>query len=78
MEIKADEKLKSLPVIIYSTSLHQDVADLLYQGGAYYYVRKTDILELKKTLLFILDLCINKNLVRPAKEQFILSIPQHK
>lgn len=78
MEIKADEKLKDLPVIIYSTSLHQDVADLLYQGGAYYYVRKTDVVELKKTLLFILDLCINKNLVRPAKEQFILSIPQHK
>lgn len=78
MEIKADEKLKGLPVIIYSTSLHQDVADLLYQGGAYYYVRKTDILELKKTLLFIIDLFINKNLKRPTKNEFILSIPQPK
>src|SRR5688500_7807458 len=41
-EIKQNEKLKRLPVIIYSTSMNENVADILYNNGAYYYVRKTD------------------------------------
>src|SRR4051812_32115664 len=49
-EIKDSPKIKQLPVIIYSTSLHEDVADLLYEKGAHYYIRKTDLTELEKIL----------------------------
>src|SRR6187551_1938729 len=36
-EIKSIDKLKDLPVIIFSTSLGTEVVDLLYQKGAHYY-----------------------------------------
>ncbi len=49
-EIKNNKRLKDLPVIIYSTSLLDEMSDLLYKNGAYYYIRKTDIQELKKIL----------------------------
>ena len=72
-EIKRNEKLKQLPVIIYSTSLHEDVADLLYNNGANYYIRKTDIVELQKVLLQVLNMMIEKKFIRPARSKFILS-----
>ena len=34
-EIKRNEKLRSLPVIIYSTSLNKEVVDMLYEKGAH-------------------------------------------
>src|ERR1035438_3420451 len=39
-EIKSSEKLKSLPVIIFSTSFEQEVVNLLYKNGAQYFIRK--------------------------------------
>jgi CheY-like chemotaxis protein len=42
VEIKGHDKLKNIPVIMYSTSLHDDVADLLHSYGASYYIQKTD------------------------------------
>src|SRR6187455_1404935 len=39
-EIKLIDKLKDLPVIIFSTSLNMEVVDLLYERGAHYYIRK--------------------------------------
>ena len=39
-EIKKHEKLMHLPVIIFSTSYNAEMADLLYEVGANYYVRK--------------------------------------
>ncbi len=53
-EIKLNKKLQHLPVIIYSTSLHETIADELYENGAHYYVRKGDLVELKKTLQRVL------------------------
>jgi CheY-like chemotaxis protein len=55
-EIKSDDRLKHIPVVIYSTSLHEDIADLLYEKGAHYYVRKADLTELKRVLLQLLTL----------------------
>src|SRR4051812_8134138 len=49
-EIKSNNALKHLPVIIYSTSLNEDVADLLYKEGAHYYVQKAGLNELETTL----------------------------
>jgi len=73
-EIKQNEKLQSLPVVIYSTSLHEDVADKLYKNGAHYYIRKTGIDELGKTLQYILTLMKENKFVRPSKEEFILRL----
>lgn len=39
-EIKKTARLKSLPVIIYSTSFQKDVVKQLYRDGAQLYIRK--------------------------------------
>jgi CheY-like chemotaxis protein len=72
-EIKGNKNLKELPVIIYSTSLHEDVADLLYEKGAHYYIRKTDIIELKKVLRHVLTLVVENEFARPRRNKFILN-----
>lgn len=73
-EIKSNEKLQHLPVVIYSTSLHEQVADTLYQNGAQFYVKKTDTIELEKVLTHIFKL-IEKNLfARPTRKQFVLNV----
>ena len=74
VEIQQNLKLKDLPVIIYSTSLHDDVADLLYNKGAYYYVRKNDIAELKMVLHHILTLLAENRFIRPVQKEFIFSL----
>jgi CheY-like chemotaxis protein len=57
-EIKENIKLKSLPVVMFSTSfprdLHyeQDMIKMLYTIGAAYYIRKpNDIMKLKQVIL---------------------------
>lgn len=73
LEIKANKKLKQLPVIIYSTSLHTDMADVLYKNGAHYYVRKTELGELIEHLLRIFTLLVEKKFARPTREEFIIN-----
>src|SRR6186713_282388 len=55
-EIKSSKKFKQLPVVIYSTSLRDDIADDLYNCGAHYYLRKSELDELQKLLQHILTL----------------------
>jgi len=71
-EIKQAEALKHLPVIIYSTSLHDDVADLLYNVGAHYYLRKAGLAELEATLHKILGQLKDEKFFRPLRNKFIL------
>jgi len=73
LEIKQSPLLKDIPVIIYSTYFHENIAKVLYENGAYYYVRKTNQDQLKKALTHILNLAVEKKLVRPPKSQFILT-----
>jgi CheY-like chemotaxis protein len=72
-EIKQHEKLKGLPVIIHSTSMHDHVADVLYCQGAHYYNKKTDVHELQLMLIHVLSLLSQKKLERPARNKFVLS-----
>ncbi|MBC7887230.1 MAG: response regulator [Ferruginibacter sp.] len=72
--ITLSDKLKHLPVIIYSTSLHRDLANQLYNNGAYYYIRKTDLADLRNVLFYILTLLEQGKFMRPGREQFILSL----
>jgi len=39
-EIKHNKQLQHLPVIIFSTSLSNDMINLLYEKGAHFYIRK--------------------------------------
>ncbi|MGZ4057356.1 MAG: response regulator [Bacteroidia bacterium] len=73
-EIKDNPRLKDLPVIIYSTSVHEDIADILYKKGAHYYIRKTDMVELKKILNYTLGLIAEYNFTKPKRDKFILSV----
>ena len=76
IEIKTKESLKHLPIIIYSTSLQDEVADILYQNGAHYYLRKTDISALVPHLDYVLKKLYHKHLERPPRDQFILNPKQ--
>ncbi len=73
-EIKKSESLKHIPVIIYSTSYHEDVADVLYNHGAHYYIRKTDLTEIEKILKKVLTLLMKKIFDRPLKKDFVLNL----
>lgn len=72
-EINLNKKLQELPVIIYSTSLQEKVADELYKKGAHYYIRKSDLTELKKILHLVLTMMVEKKFVRPLRDDFILT-----
>jgi CheY-like chemotaxis protein len=73
-DIKSNQSLRELPVVIYSTSLHQDMADQLYTSGAHYYIKKVGIAELEVTLQNIADLIKTNNFLRPPRRQFILNM----
>ncbi len=72
-EIKANPTLKSLPVVIYSTSLYDDVSEHLYELGAHYYVRKTDFTELKLVIKQVLHMLVDNKFKRPLVSGFIVT-----
>ena len=73
-DIKQNERLEHLPVVIYSTHLHEKDANVLYEKGAHYYIRKTDMIELTKILHRILDRLVINEFARPAKDKFIFTM----
>lgn len=76
-EIKMDNRLKHLPVFIFSTSFKMEVVDMLYDMGAYHYIRKpSEFINLRKVIKEALDIPAKKLAVQPAKGQFILQPKQ--
>lgn len=73
LEIKRDEKLKQIPVILCSTSLGDDFANELYQNGAHYYLHKCDFSDLIKCIREILVL-LQKDPRQPARDKFMFSL----
>ena len=73
LEIKKNPTLKDLPVIMYSTILNEDVADRLYDKGAYFFVCKTDMKSLEKILHKVFTLLFTKKAQRPTRAEFIIS-----
>lgn len=71
VEIKANKNLAQIPVIIYSTSLHPEVTDLLYRNGAHYYLKKCDFDKLPAAIQEILQL-LSENPQQPTREKFIV------
>jgi CheY-like chemotaxis protein len=83
-EIKQDERLKRLTVIIFSTSFQQDVADLLYNNGAQYFILKPAAFEdLKKVIhrvIMIMEQTLSVSpsgqagiFIQPARENFVIA-----
>lgn len=72
IEIKANDALKNLTVVLYSTVLQDSMADLLYKSGAHYYFRKGDFPELVKSLEFILSMLVENDFRRPSREHFVV------
>lgn len=72
--LKSDPKLRSLPVIIFSTSYDESIADQLYQKGAQYYIAKpADFQQLKEVIHLALLLVAKEKSVQPPREKFLLS-----
>lgn len=72
IEIKANDMLKQIPVVIYSTSLNEEVAEVVYKNGAHYYIRKADLGEIKKVIQRVLTLMKENNFARPSRDEFII------
>lgn len=74
-EIKMNDNLKEMPVIIFSTSYEQEVVNVLYINGVQYFIRKpAEFSLLKKVIEKALKLIEKKNIEQPSREDFVLSV----
>tara|TARA_R110002124_G_scaffold238979_1_gene404225 strand:+ start:831 stop:1277 length:447 start_codon:yes stop_codon:yes gene_type:complete len=72
-EIKAIDKLKHIPIIIFSTSLDKLVVNQLYEIGAYYYIQKPGgFTILKKVIEKAIMLFLSNNPQQPPRDRFEL------
>ena len=73
LEIRKDDKLTDILIIVFSTSYNLKVVDLLYANGAYHYIRKpAGFSNLKSVIQKALLMCkINDNF-QPSKEKFVI------
>jgi CheY-like chemotaxis protein len=77
-EIKGNQKLRQLPVIIFSTSYEQEVVNLLYKNGAQYFIRKpSEFSQFKKIIhQTFITLIIPQNILQPTRENFVLTVQE--
>jgi len=74
-EIKLNQILKQLPIVIFSTSLEQEVVNLLYKSGALYFIRKpSEISQFKKIIHQTLTIITQANASQPTRERFVLTV----
>ena len=74
-EIKLNGDLKTLRVIIFSTSYEQEVVNLLYINGAQYFMRKpAEFSQLKKIIQQTVTLISKENNAQPSREHFVLTV----
>jgi CheY-like chemotaxis protein len=74
-EIKSNEKLRSLKVVIYSTSFDHAVVNLLYEKGAHHYIRKPgEFSNVKKVIHEALTITSQLNRPELSKEHFVIHV----
>ncbi len=72
-EIKRNNELDQLPVIIFSTAIEEEKIRQVYKDAAHYYIRKpATFSELKNVIFKVLALIRDKNMPLPTKENFEL------
>jgi CheY-like chemotaxis protein len=75
LEIKLNQKLNQVPVIIFSTSFEQEMVNMLYKNGAKYYIRKpSEFLQFKKIIQLTFTLISKDTMFRTNREDFVLSV----
>lgn len=72
-EIKEIDKLKHLPIIIFSTSLDMNIVNLMYDKGAIHYIQKPgEFSNLKKVIANAITVSTKNNFKQPVRNNFIL------
>jgi len=73
-EINVDDNLKGLPVIIFSTIYDKEIADRLYNYGAYYFMRKPSNFSDLKNIMHraLAHIAVTTN-SQPTRENFELT-----
>jgi CheY-like chemotaxis protein len=75
IEIKTIKKIRSIPVIIFSTSSYPGAINQAYDAGAHLYIRKpNDFLNFKRSIQYVLSIAWKSNISQPPKEEFVLSL----
>ena len=75
LEIRRNDVLNRLPVVIYSTSLNEEVAHRLYEQGASFYIRKPgDFSLLKKVILEALKKISMGDSVKRTRDDFVIEV----
>lgn len=73
-EIKRNDELQQIPVIIYSTANEQDKLKMVYRDAAHYYIRKpSEFSELKRVIYEALTLIAENKTSLPGEENFVLT-----
>jgi CheY-like chemotaxis protein len=74
-EIKQSEKLRTIPVIIFSTSFEPDIVNLLHKNGARHYICKPNTFEqLVEVIHRAITVTLQENhLSHIPREEFVLS-----
>ena len=72
-EIKQTEKLKNIPIIIFSTTSQPDAVDKVYAQGAHFFVSKPgSFQQLKLLIQKILAIDWSQHYTQPSREKFLL------
>jgi CheY-like chemotaxis protein len=71
-KIKDNEKTRQVPVVMYSTTINDTLADVLYDQGTHYYMHKCDFTGLVKDIQRILEL-LSKNPAQPPRDEFVVN-----
>ncbi|WP_339876062.1 response regulator [uncultured Algoriphagus sp.] len=71
-EIMSNDKFRDLPIIIYSTSMDEPVVNLLFEQGAFRFIRKPgEYSKLKDVILKGIDSLANRAF-QPSKDNFVI------
>jgi CheY-like chemotaxis protein len=76
-EIKKNSELKHTPIVIYSTSYHKNILDLLYAAGAFYCIRKCDEKAQTKKMITVVLESVLESMFQPAREEFVLDFCEY-
>ncbi len=73
-QIKRDDKLDGIPVIVFSTANDQAKVKMVFRDAAHYYIRKpAKFSELKEVIYKALTLVAEGNIKLPKQENFMLT-----
>ena len=73
IEIKSSKTLSGIPVIIFSTSYDENIAEELYKMGAHYYIRKPADFNDFKNAIKSAYTSLQRSIEQPPKEKFLIS-----